>query len=83
LAQDPPLILDEPTTHLDLLHKVALFKLLKKTHTGNRKMHFVFYAFDMAIQLSDEMIIMTPEIFPELFIAKAVSTRYLKTSILF
>jgi iron complex transport system ATP-binding protein len=32
LAQDTPLIiLDEPTTHLDLLHKVALFKLLK-TH---------------------------------------------------
>jgi iron complex transport system ATP-binding protein len=32
-AQDTPLIiLDEPTTHLDLLHKVALFKLLKKAH---------------------------------------------------
>ena len=31
LAQDTPLIiLDEPTTHLDLLHKVSLFKLLKK-----------------------------------------------------
>ncbi len=31
LAQDTPLIiLDEPSTHLDLLHKVALFKLLKK-----------------------------------------------------
>ena len=29
LAQDTPLIiLDEPTTHLDLLHKVSLFKLL-------------------------------------------------------
>ncbi|HQK41196.1 MAG TPA: ABC transporter ATP-binding protein, partial [Flavobacterium alvei] len=31
LAQDTPLIiLDEPTTHLDLLHKVALLRLLKK-----------------------------------------------------
>ena len=31
LAQDTPLIiLDEPTTHLDLLHKVSVFKLLKK-----------------------------------------------------
>ena len=31
LAQDTPLIiLDEPTTHLDLLHKVTLLKLLKK-----------------------------------------------------
>jgi iron complex transport system ATP-binding protein len=43
LAQDTPLIiLDEPTTHLDLLHKVALFKLLKKTHSRNAKMHSVF-----------------------------------------
>ena len=31
LAQDTNLIvLDEPTTHLDLLHKVSVFKLLKK-----------------------------------------------------
>ena len=31
LAQDTALIiLDEPTTHLDLVHKVSLFKLLKK-----------------------------------------------------
>ena len=31
LAQDTPLIiLDEPTTHLDLVHKVSLLKLLKK-----------------------------------------------------
>ena len=31
LAQDTSIIiLDEPTTHLDLLHKVSVFKLLKK-----------------------------------------------------
>jgi iron complex transport system ATP-binding protein len=60
LAQDTPLIiLDEPTTHLDLLHKVALFKLLKLQET--QKMHSVStHDIDMAIQLSDEMIIMTP-----------------------
>jgi iron complex transport system ATP-binding protein len=63
LAQDTPLIiLDEPTTHLDLLHKVALFKLLKKlTQETNKCILFSTHDIDMAIQLSDEMIIMTPE----------------------
>lgn len=63
LSQDTPLIiLDEPTTHLDLLHKVALFKLLKKlTHETGKCILFSTHDIDMAIQLSDEMIIMTPE----------------------
>ncbi|HLF53453.1 ABC transporter ATP-binding protein [Flavobacterium sp.] len=63
LAQDTPLIiLDEPTTHLDLLHKVALFKLLKKLTKETQKcILFSTHDIDMAIQLSDEMIIMTPE----------------------
>ncbi len=64
LAQDTPLIiLDEPTTHLDLLHKVALFKLLKKlTQESGKCILFSTHDIDMAIQISDEMIIMTPEI---------------------
>lgn len=63
LAQDTPLIiLDEPTTHLDLLHKVALFKLLKKLTVETGKcILFSTHDIDLAIQLSDEMIIMTPE----------------------
>ena len=63
LAQDTPLIiLDEPTTHLDLLHKVSLLKLLKKlTHETQKCILFSTHDIDMAIQLSDEMIIMTPE----------------------
>jgi iron complex transport system ATP-binding protein len=63
LAQDTPLIiLDEPTTHLDLLHKVALFKLLKKlTQETQKCILFSTHDIDMAIQLSNEMIIMTPE----------------------
>jgi iron complex transport system ATP-binding protein len=63
LAQDTPLIiLDEPTTHLDLLHKVALLKLLKKlTQEIGKCILFSTHDIDMAIQLSDEMIIMTPE----------------------
>ena len=63
LAQDTPLIiLDEPTTHLDLLHKVVLFKLLKKlTKETEKCILFSTHDIDMAIQLSDEMIIMTSE----------------------
>ncbi|NGY38492.1 ABC transporter ATP-binding protein [Flavobacterium sp. XN-5] len=63
LAQDTPLIiLDEPTTHLDLLHKVALFKLLKRlTKETNKCILFSTHDIDMAIQLSDDMILMTPE----------------------
>ena len=63
LAQDTPLIiLDEPTTHLDLLHKVSLFKLLKKlTQETGKCILFSTHDIDLAIQMSDEMIIMTPE----------------------
>jgi iron complex transport system ATP-binding protein len=63
LAQDTALIvLDEPTTHLDLVHKVSLFKLLKKlTQETEKSILFSTHDIDMAIQLSDEMIVMTAE----------------------
>lgn len=63
LAQDTPLIiLDEPSTHLDLFHKVALFKLLKKLASeSNKCILFSTHDIDLAIQLSDEMIVMTQE----------------------
>lgn len=62
-AQDTPLIiLDEPTTHLDLLNKVSLFKLLKKMSVERGKcILFSTHDIDMAIQLSDEMVVMTRE----------------------
>jgi iron complex transport system ATP-binding protein len=61
LAQDTPLIiLDEPTTHLDLLHKVSVLKLLKKlTKETNKCILFSTHDIDLAIQMSDEMIVMT------------------------
>lgn len=61
IAQDTALIfLDEPTTHLDLLHKVSLFKFLKKlTQETNKCILFSTHDIDLAIQLSDEMIVMT------------------------
>ena len=61
LAQDTALIvLDEPTTHLDLLHKVSLFQLLKKlTQESGKCILFSTHDIDLAIQLSDGMIVMT------------------------
>jgi iron complex transport system ATP-binding protein len=61
LAQDTDLIiLDEPTTHLDLFHKVSVFKLLQKlAHESEKCILFSTHDIDLAIQLSDEMIVMT------------------------
>lgn len=61
LAQDTPLIvLDEPSTHLDLLHKVSLLRLLKKlTAETGKCILFSTHDIDLALQTSDEMIVMT------------------------
>ncbi len=61
LAQDTPLIiLDEPTTHLDLEHKVSLFKLLHQlSKEKNKSILFSTHDIDLAIQIADEMIVMT------------------------
>ena len=63
LAQDTPLILlDEPTTHLDLYHRASVLKLLKKLSQENGKtILFSTHEIDLAIQLSDKMIVMTKE----------------------
>ncbi|VXB59273.1 ABC transporter ATP-binding protein [Flavobacterium sp. 9AF] len=62
LAQDTAIIiLDEPTTHLDLLHKVSLLKLLKKlTQETGKTILYSTHDIDLAIQLCDEMIVLTP-----------------------
>lgn len=61
LAQDTSLIiLDEPTTHLDLVHKVSLIKLLQKlTHETGKTILYSTHDIDLAIQLCDEMIVLT------------------------
>lgn len=63
LAQDTPIIiLDEPTTHLDLVHKVSVFKLLKRLSSETNKcILFSTHDVDLAIQLSDQMIVMTED----------------------
>ncbi|MDT0621875.1 ABC transporter ATP-binding protein [Croceitalea vernalis] len=58
-AQDTPLILlDEPTTHLDLYHKVQILKLLKQLVQEQQKtIVFTTHEIDLAIQLADKILI--------------------------
>ena len=61
LAQDTALIiLDEPTTHLDMYHKAYVLKLLQKlAKETNKTILFSSHEIDLAIQLCDKMIVMT------------------------
>ncbi|MEM9078860.1 MAG: ABC transporter ATP-binding protein [Bacteroidota bacterium] len=60
MAQDTPLILlDEPTTHLDLHHKVQILKLLQQlAHNQQKTIVFTTHEVDLAIQLCDKMLIL-------------------------
>ncbi|MEH6535682.1 MAG: ABC transporter ATP-binding protein [Psychroserpens sp.] len=61
LAQDTDLIiLDEPTTHLDMYHKAYILKLLQQlARDTNKTILFSSHEIDLAIQLCDTMIVMT------------------------
>jgi iron complex transport system ATP-binding protein len=63
LSQDTSLmLLDEPTTHLDLYHKVKILKLLKEiAHSAYKTILFSTHEIDLAIQLCDSILILTPE----------------------
>ncbi len=63
LAQDTDLIiLDEPTTHLDMYHKAFILKLLQKLAKETKKtILFSSHEIDLAIQLCDKIILMTKD----------------------
>ena len=60
LAQDTPLIiLDEPTTHLDLYHKAYVLKLLQKlSKETNKAILFASHEINLALQLCDKLLIL-------------------------
>ncbi len=60
LAQDTSIILlDEPTTHLDLYHKVHILKLLKHiAHSTHKTILYTSHEIEMAIQLCDKMLLL-------------------------
>lgn len=60
IAQDTSIILmDEPTTHLDLYHKVQILKLLKFiTEQTGKTILFTSHEIEMVIQLCDKMLLL-------------------------
>lgn len=60
LAQDTPLmILDEPTSHLDIYHKAQVLKLLKTLSQRTGKgILFATHEINLALQLCDSIILM-------------------------
>ena len=59
LAQDTPLILmDEPTTHLDMFHKVYVLKLLKSiVKASSKSILFASHEINLALQLCDKIVL--------------------------
>lgn len=60
LAQQTELIvLDEPTTHLDMYHKIYILKLLKMIcQENNKAMLFATHEINLALQLCDKIIVL-------------------------
>ncbi|MDP6922629.1 MAG: ABC transporter ATP-binding protein [Lutibacter sp.] len=62
LAQDTPIIvLDEPTSHLDLHHTIHIFSLLKELATNHQKTIIVStHEVNLALSLADQLWLMSP-----------------------
>ncbi|MFV8838687.1 ABC transporter ATP-binding protein [Salinimicrobium soli] len=60
LAQDTPImILDEPTSHLDMYHKAQVLKLLKQLSQQTKKaIVFATHEINLALQLCDKLVLM-------------------------
>lgn len=63
LAQDTPImILDEPTSHLDMHHKAQVLKLLKQlSQETGKAILFATHEINLALELCDKIILMTPK----------------------
>lgn len=63
LAQQTPLVLlDEPTSHLDLHHKVRILKLLRDiSQQPGKAVVFTTHEIDLALQLCTHMLVLFPD----------------------
>jgi len=62
LAQQTPVILlDEPTAHLDLPHRILILRLLRQlAHEQGKTILISTHELDLALALSDRILLMTP-----------------------
>ena len=63
LAQQTPIILlDEPTAHLDLPHRILILRLLRQlAHEQKKTILISTHELDLALALSDRILLMTPQ----------------------
>ena len=63
LAQDTPiLLLDEPTSFLDMKHQVGIYDLLKDAQASqNKTIAAVTHDINLAVQYCDELLILPPD----------------------
>ncbi len=61
LAQDGPImILDEPTTHLDLNNRVEIMRLLRElAHNQNKTILVATHELDLALQMADSFLLIS------------------------
>ncbi len=62
LAQQTPIILlDEPTAHLDLPHRILILRLLRQlAHEQGKTVLISTHELDLALALSDRILLMSP-----------------------
>jgi len=62
IAQQTPIILlDEPTAHLDLPHRILVLRLLRElAHEQHKTVLISTHELDLALALSDRIMLMTP-----------------------
>jgi iron complex transport system ATP-binding protein len=59
VAQDTPLLLlDEPTTYLDMAHQLDVLELVRALHSGGRTVVMVLHDLNQAARYSDHLIAM-------------------------
>lgn len=60
LAQEPSaLVLDEPTSSLDIRHQMAILELLRRSADGGMTVLLVTHSLDLAAQFSDRMLLLS------------------------
>ena len=81
LAQDTDIIiLDEPTAHLDLHHKIEVFKILQSlVHKTNKTIILSTHEVNLALQLADELWLMTENKFTTGTIDNLIKSKDLET----
>ena len=90
MAQDTPLILlDEPTSHLDLYHKVSILKRLRElAHVHGKTILFTSHEVNLALELCDKLLILDGKdnpfgAVPELLASESLATLFPDDSLRF